>query len=70
MINNKLPSYFTNLQFEQNQNIHQYNTRSNMHIHLQKINHSSAKRYIRYSLPVILNNFPTSIFNKLFTDRL
>ena len=24
LINNKLPSYFTNLQFEQNQNIHHY----------------------------------------------
>ena len=70
LINNKLPNYFTNLQFEQNQNIHHYYTRSSMNIHLPKINHSFATRCIRYSLPVILNNSPTYIFNKLFTHSL
>ena len=67
LINNKLPSYFTNVQFEQNQNIHHYYTKSSMNIHLPKINHSFATRCIRYSLPVILNNSPTYIFNKLFS---
>ena len=41
-----------------------------MNIHLPKINHSFATRCIRYSLPVILNNSPTYIFNKLFTHCL
>ena len=52
LINNKLPSYFTNMQFEQNQNIHRYNTRGRININLPKINHSFAKRCIRYSLPI------------------
>ena len=70
LINKKLPSYFTNMQFKQNQNIHRYNTRRNINIHLPKINHSFAKRCIRYSLPIILKNSPTYIFHKLFTHSL
>ena len=70
LINDKLPKYFTNMQFEQNQNIHRYNTRGSINIHLPKINHSFAKRCIRYSLPVILNRSPTYIFHKLFTHSL
>ena len=70
LINNEFPSYFTNMQLEQNQNIHRYNTRSNMNIHLPNVNHSFAKRCIRYSLPIILNNSPTNIFHKLFTHSL
>ena len=65
LINNKLPSYFTNLQFEQNRDIHHYYTKSSMDIHLPQINHSFATR-----LPVNLNNSPTYIFNKLFTHSL
>ena len=36
LINNKLLSYFANMQFEQNKNIHRYNTRSSINIHLPK----------------------------------
>ena len=69
-MNNKLPNYFTNMQFEQNQNIHRYNTRGSINIRLPKINLSFAKRCIRYSLPIILNSSPTYIFHKLFIHSL
>ena len=59
ILTNKLPNYFTNFSLKQNHNIHRYYTRSNTDIHLPKINHSFAKRCVRNSLPVILNNSPT-----------
>ena len=50
--------------------LYNYYTRSSMNIHLPKINHSFGTRCMNYSLPVILNNSPTFIFNELFTHSL
>ena len=37
---------------------------------LPKINHSFAKRCVRYSLPIIINNAQTNVYNKLVTHSL
>ena len=47
-----------------------YYTWSNTNIHQPKINHSFAKRCVRYSLSVIINNSLTNVYNKLFTYSL
>ena len=49
---------------------HHYSTRISTKLHVSKVKHSFAKRYIRYSLPNLINQSPTCITDKLLTHSL
>ena len=63
-LNKNLPHFFNQMIFQNNNQIHRYETRINSQFHLPKIKHSFAKLCIRYSLPSILNNAPAYITEK------
>ena len=69
-LNKNLPHFFNQMIFQNNNQIHRYETRINSQFHLPKIKHSFAKLCIRYSLPSILNNAPACITEKIKTHSL
>ena len=60
----KLPHFFNQISFQNNNQIHRYETRINSRFHLPKIKHSFAKLCIRYNLPSLLNNAPACVTEK------
>ena len=60
-LNEKLPHFFNQISFQNNNQTHHYETRINSQFHLPKVKHSFAKLCIRYSLPSILNNAPACV---------
>ena len=69
-LNKKLPHFFNQISFQNNIQIHHYETRINSQFHLPKVKHSFAKLCIRYSLPSILNNAPACVTDKIKTHSL
>ena len=63
-LNKNLPHFFNQMIFQNNNQIHRYETRINSQFHFPKIKHSFAKLCIRYSLPSILNDAPACITEK------
>ena len=51
--------------FKMNNEVHHYSTRISTKLHVSKVKNSFAKRCIRYSLPNVINQSPTSITDKL-----
>ena len=66
-LNKNLPHFFNQIIFQNNNQIHRYETKINSQFHLPKIKHSLC---IRYSLPSILNNAPACITEKIKTHSL
>ena len=69
-LNKNLPHFFNQIPFQNNNQIHHYETRINSQFHLPKVKHSFAKLCIRYSLPSILNNAPACVTDKIKTHSL
>ena len=63
-LNKKLHHFLNQISFQNNNQIHRYETRINSQFHLPKIKYSFAKLCIRYSLPSILNNALTCVTEK------
>ena len=70
LINNNLPKYFYQFQINENRLVHQHYTRTASCIHTLKVNHTFAKKCIRYNLPVIINNTKKNIKEKVYTHSL
>ncbi len=68
--NGKLPCYLSKLLFIRNTIIHGYDTRINHNIHLLKPNHEYAKKCIRNNIPLLVNNTPNNILEKIHTHSL
>ncbi len=68
-INNKLPYYLQNLPFNRNA-IHSHATRIQHNIYEMKPNHEFARKCIRYDLPILINNAPIEIIEKVYTHSL
>ena len=70
LLEQKLPHFFNQMSFQNNNQIHRYRTRINSRFHLPKIKHSFAKICIRYSLPSLLYNAPACVTEKIKTHSL
>ena len=68
--NKKSPHIFYQISFQNNNQIHRYESRIYSRFHLPKIKHSFAKLCIRYSLPSLLNNAPACVTEKFKTHSL
>ncbi len=68
-INNKLPYYLQNLPFNKN-TIHSHTTRTQHNIHQMKPNHEYARKCIQYVPPILINNAPIEILEKVYTRSL
>ena len=66
-VNGKLPKYFDNFPLYQNNEIHQYNTRSRQHFHRIGTTHEFAKASLRYLLTDTLNNTSNIVKEKVNT---
>ena len=70
LVNNKVPEYLNSLQLIENNTIHQHNTRIARNIHTIRVKHSFAKKCLRYNLPILINNTPKNIKDKVYTHSL
>ncbi len=66
--NSKLPCYLSKLPFKRNTIIHGYDTRINHNIHLLKPKHEYAKKCIQNNIPLLVNNNPNNILEKIHTQ--
>ena len=64
LVNNKVLEYLNSLQLIENNTIHQHN------IPTIRIKHSFAKKCLRYNLPILINNTPKNIKDKVYTHSL
>ena len=69
-IDNKLPADLQHWQLITNTTIHNHNTCIQHEIHIVGIKHSFAKRYLKHSLPITLNDTPQIVKHKLYTHSL
>ena len=65
-----LMAFLYKISFQNNNQIHRYETRINSRFHLPKIKDSFAKLCIRYSLPSLLDNAPACVTEKIKTHSL
>ena len=70
LVNNKVPEYLNSLQLIENNTIHQHNTQIARNIHTIRVKHSFAKKCLRYNLPILINNTPKNIKDKVYTHSL
>ena len=81
--NNMLPNYFQKRQSQevnqnvqkhfilnQNNQIHQHNTRHRNNIYISRTNHTFAKKCLRHSIPYTVNSTPKCILDKIQTHSL
>ncbi len=61
----KLPHYLQNLPLNGNINAHSHATRTQNNIGQMKPIHEYARKYIRYKVPITINNAPAEIVNKV-----
>ena len=54
--------------FNTNNQIHHYNTRISPQFHLPRVNHPFAKNFVKYSVPMLIDNAPACIKEKLYTS--
>ncbi len=68
-INNKLPHYLQNLPFNKN-TTHSHATRNQHNIHQMRPKHEYARKCIRYDLPILINNAPSEILEKVYIHSI
>ena len=68
--NNKLLVYLQNLLLDQNNSVHNFNTRGQYNIHMIRVHHKFAKRSLTYSLPHTINNAPDLLKDKVTIHSL
>ena len=69
-LKNDLPHVFKDMILSINNEIHHHSARISSQFHLPRLKHTFAKNCIRYSLPILLNNTPECIKEKLYTHSL
>ena len=65
-----LPTYFQNMPFTSNSQIHRHHTRQIHDIHQPLAKHDFAKKCLRVYLPRTINNTSDSILDKINTHSL
>ena len=70
LINRQLPGYFTCFPITPATEIHQHSTRAASKLFITRANHEFAKKSLRHSIIVTVNNTITSITNKTLTHSL
>ena len=70
LINKQLPGYFTCFPITPATEIHQHSTRAASKLFITRANHEFAKKSLRHSIIVTVNNTITSITNKTLTHSL
>ncbi len=68
--NSKLPHYLQSLPFQPNSNAHDHATRIQQGIYQPMRNHVFVKKWIRFDIPMAVNNAPNCIIDKLYTHNL
>jgi hypothetical protein len=68
--NNMLPDYLQTLPFKTNRSLHDHSTRIHDYVHTNRPEHEFARKCIRYSIPMIINNTPVEIIEKIHTHSL
>ncbi len=68
--NNKLPWYLYNSPFVPNAERHNHVTRAQGNLYMMRPKHEYAKYCIRYHIPLIVNESPPEIINKIDTHSL
>ena len=68
--NNKLPVYMQNLSLDENNSVHNFNTRGQYNIHTIRVHDEFAKRSLSYSLPHTINNAPDLLKDQITTHSL
>ena len=69
-VNKKLPSYFQMLPLQENQYVHNHNTRHSTNLHFGRANHKFATQCVRFTVPRTINNLDTRIRQKFVTHSL
>ena len=64
--NEKLPRYFNNM-FLHVRDIHNHDTRNSQYMHIPRTRRSKTNKSARYSIPGIINNFPSTIKERTST---
>ncbi len=64
-ITNKLPHYLQNLHFNRN-TTHSHARRTQHNIRQMRPNHEYARKCIRYDLPILINNAPIEVLEKVY----
>ena len=67
LVHKQLPHYLNQLPFSLNNTQHNYATRTNQNITIQRVNHEFAKRNIRYKMQTSYNSTPANIIEKIST---
>ena len=65
-VHSKLPKYFTDM-FKNINQVHDHNTRSSCNVHLPRPNNQSSTKVLRFTIPTIINNLPSSIRDRIQT---
>ena len=67
LVHKQLPHYLNQLPFSLNNTQHNYATRTNQNITIQRVNHEFAKRNIRYKMQTSYNSTPANIIEQIST---
>ena len=70
MVHKTLPTYFYNFRLQHNSDIHHHLTRSSTNLAVIRVNHSFAKKCIRYNLINLLNRTRVCYSEKIYTHSL
>jgi len=65
--NNSLPDYFLFTMFVRQDEIHRYNTRQASHYRVPQSRHVFVRNSVRHRLPMVFNNCPVNIKEKVYT---
>lgn len=66
-LNKNIPNYLQKLPFVTRESMHGLNTRFGNELYVYRPNHSFAKKFLRYSLPTLVNTTPRNVADKLHT---
>ena len=64
---NDLPPYYNSVTANSRSELHDYNTRNKHRIHVNPTSHKFAENCIRNQIPIILNETPPIVLQKVYT---
>ena len=70
LVNKQLPTYFNQLPFPFNNQLHHHETRGCKRAFVPRVNHEFSKRNIRYIAAVTYNSTPVSMIAKIYSHSL
>ena len=69
-VHSELPTHLVELPFDLNVTIRNHNTRGHNKIHTNVVIHECAKRCLRYNIIKTVNNYPSSVIDKITTHSM